>query len=396
MKTNPGGQLVSSNVIGRDLLIRKLWAALEQQSVVMTAERRIGKTSVLQKMQAEPPTGWTPVFQDLEGFASATDFATSVYRTVQRHLSSKNRLAQRANELLNSLGGAEVGGMITLKLPQQAEVKWQDLLMRSVEDLVNEQPKGSRLLFLWDEMPYMLTNIRNGEGEETALQILNVLRSLRQTHRGFRMLMTGSIGLHHVLTSLERRADAKAGLNDMYDVEVPPLEPFYAQELTRKLFEGERLEVTDLDATAREVARVSDGFPFYIHYIVRALKDEGGTVEPGRVESAVEKQLTDASDPWELRHYRDRLSSYYGADEETVLYLLDELAVREEPAGARALLAHLKTLGSYDDLEHVRALLTRLAQDHYLVRGADGYRFRFTLIQHWWRLERELGDGAPA
>jgi hypothetical protein len=45
MKTNPGGQLAANEVIGRDRLIAKLWQILERQSLVLTAERRMGKTS---------------------------------------------------------------------------------------------------------------------------------------------------------------------------------------------------------------------------------------------------------------------------------------------------------------------------------------------------------------
>lgn len=386
MKTNPGGQIDHRNVIGRDELIKEIWEVLEQQSVIMTAERRIGKTTVMTKMRAEPLEGWIPVFQDLEGFTSAAGFAMSVYKAVQQHLSTKRKITRRTNELLKGLGGAEIGGFITL--PEQASAKWQDVLTRSIEDLVAEQPEGSRLLFLWDEVPFMLANIRDQEGEETAMQILNVLRSLRQTYRGFRMLMTGSIGLHHVLTSFAQRASASAAVNDMYSIDVTPLDLIYARDLAATLLRGEKIDV-DIDTTAQEIAQISDGFAFYIHHIVRELKRRG-SVRPGSVQSTIEEQLTDVDDPWELRHYKDRLADYYAQDRTTVLYLLDELAVHEEPLTARTLLSHLQTVGDYGDLEHIQDLLVKLARDHYLVRGRKGYSFRFSLIKRWWRLEREL------
>ena len=392
MKTNPGGQIAPENAIGRDALIHDIWEALEQQSVIMTAERRIGKTTILNKMQAESPTSWVPLFQDLEGFSSAADFASSVYKTVAQHLSLTKKSARRANELLKGLGGVQIGNIITL--PKRESARWQDVLSNSVEDLVTEQSQDKRLLFLWDEMPYMLANIRDGEGEATAVQILNVLRKLRQTHQGFRMLVTGSIGLHHVLSSFKKKAGAGAAVNDMYAIDVSPLEPTYAQELATQLVRGEGLDVSNVDALALEIAQVADGFPFYIHHIVKALRSKNGTIEPRDVEGVVEEQLTDANDPWGLRHYINRLTDYYGLEKGTVLYLLDELSLREEPATARALLAHLQGLGDYDDLERLKNLLTQLAQDHYLLRSSDGYRFRFPLIQRWWKLERDLTNGA--
>ena len=242
----------------------------------------------------------------------------------------------------------------------------------------------------------MLANIRDQESEKTAMQVLNVLRSLRQTHKGFRMLMTGSIGLHHVLTSFAKRANANASVNDMYSIDVTPLEEGYAKELATTLIQNEKVDVTNIDIVARDIARISDGFAFFVHHIVRVLKREGQAIDSSRLESVINEQLTAADDPWELRHYKNRLADYYAADEQTVLYLLDELALRKEPATARALLAHLQTVGDYDNFDQVRDLLQKLAQDHYLVHESSGYSFRFSLIKRWWRLERELGEGGPA
>jgi hypothetical protein len=49
MRTNPGGGLAPAEVVGRDALIADLWDKLERHSVMMTAERRMGKTSVLRR-----------------------------------------------------------------------------------------------------------------------------------------------------------------------------------------------------------------------------------------------------------------------------------------------------------------------------------------------------------
>jgi len=43
MKANPGGEIASAEVMGRDHLIADLWGILEQQSVMLSAERRMGK-----------------------------------------------------------------------------------------------------------------------------------------------------------------------------------------------------------------------------------------------------------------------------------------------------------------------------------------------------------------
>lgn len=170
----------------------------------MTAERRIGKTTVIRILKAEPAPGWVPVFQDLEKCHTASEFAMAIYREVHQFLSRKGKVARRVRECLDALGGVEVGGLLTL--PAKTEASWKDVLTRAIEDLVHENDSSrSRLLFLWDELPFMLANIRDREGERTAMEVLDTLRALRQTHPALRMIITGSIGLHHVVTSLKEK-----------------------------------------------------------------------------------------------------------------------------------------------------------------------------------------------
>ncbi len=50
-------QLAPKNVIGRDRLINQIWKMLKSYSLVFTEERRIGKTTVMQKMKEEALDG---------------------------------------------------------------------------------------------------------------------------------------------------------------------------------------------------------------------------------------------------------------------------------------------------------------------------------------------------
>ena len=76
MKPNPGGQLAAENIVGRDGLIADMWAILEGRSIYMNDLRRVGKTMILNKMVAEPPSGWLPVKRELGGCHTAAEFAT--------------------------------------------------------------------------------------------------------------------------------------------------------------------------------------------------------------------------------------------------------------------------------------------------------------------------------
>jgi hypothetical protein len=403
MKANPGGQIDLAEVVGRDQLIERIWDTLDQQSIRMTAERRIGKTTIIRKLCAEPRPGWVPLFQDLERYHSAREFALSVYREVDRFLSARTRIARRSKDLLKSLGGSEVAGVF--KLPVLvADAPWQDILNFAVQDLVQERGgKDERPLFLWDEVPYMLASIQSHEGEPVAMAVLDSLRALRQTYgaAGLRMVLTGSIGLHHVIAVLKRRNYANSPLNDTYPLEVPPLDAEQAQNLAARLIAGEQIRTSCPADTANAVAQLADQFPFYIHHIVKALKYKALTTsagaDPALVEQVVVQQLLDPNDPWELNHYRTRIPTYYGRDsEQAVLGILDGIAAHATGAvpvalSINTLLADCKASGTLDDRDRLIELLRMVEQDHYLSRDdAGAYRFRFALLQRWWRLARGL------
>jgi hypothetical protein len=390
VKANPGGQIDPRAVVGRDPLIKVIWESLEQQSLVITAERRIGKTTVLKKMKDEPAAGWVPVFQDLERCHSAAEFAMAAYKEIHQFLSTKGKATRRAKEWFVAMGGTEIGGLF--KLPEKAEAHWKDVLVRAVEDLTHEnEAAGTKLLFLWDEVPFMLANIRDREGEQAAMEVLDLLRSLRQTHAGLRMVITGSIGLHHVLTSLKDKNYGNSPVNDMVSIDVPPLEQTDAVHLATMLIDGEGLSSPDKQTAAAAIAREADCFAFYVHHIVRGLKVEGLDATAANVARIVASHLIDPNDPWQLIHYRERISTYYRDDKKTVVLILDHLAVGQGTASVNELLAMLKGTSQFDDRERLVRLLSLMARDHYLQRHANGsFHFRFPLIGRWWKLNRGL------
>ncbi len=394
MKANPGGQIDLREVVGRDEVINQIWDTIAQQSIRMNAERRIGKTTIIKKLCAEPRSGWVPIFQDLEQYHTALEFAEAVYAEVDRFLSKWERTARRARGFLVSIGGTEIGGKF--KLPKfDRNAPWKEILTKAIEDLVEEREKiDEHPLFLWDEVPYMLASITSREGEKVAMEVLDTLRALRQDQgdKGLRMILTGSIGIHHVIHSLKRQNYANSPLNDTFPLEILPLAQAPARELAAKLVAGENIPTQAPDELADSIARIADGFPFYIHHIVKAMKLTGRAASPELVEEIVSGQLLDANDPWELNHYRERIPVYYGKeDEAAVLGILDGVAVRDEPVSISDLLTELKNMGLLADRELLITLLRLVEQDHYLSRDTQGrYQFRFALLKRWWILSRGL------
>ncbi len=82
-------QVGPENVVGRDKLIERIWGSLERGSVIFTAERRIGKTTVMKKMVAEPTVGTSIVYIDLEKVDSPERFVEVLLSVIKGLLSPK-------------------------------------------------------------------------------------------------------------------------------------------------------------------------------------------------------------------------------------------------------------------------------------------------------------------
>ena len=390
MRVVVGGQLDPAEVIGRDVLASSIWQTLERQSVILSAERRVGKTSLIQKMRSAPPTDYITVYRDLEGIKDPLEFALSVHQDVAQYLSIQNKAGTHLQNFMNLFGGIQVGTI--LKLPDNMHQRhWKDLLTATIKDLSEQQERT--IIFFWDELPYMIYDIARTKGEDAAIEILDTLRQLRSHHKKVRMVFTGSIGLHNVVTSLKKKGYANHPTNDMKSVDVPNLAPEYAQQLAKKLLEGEGVNTDDLISTAGTIATVCDGNAFYIQFVVERLARTDEQTSSVTVLSLIEECLTDPQDGWHMRHYRERIDTYYtdNEDRQFALAILDIVASSVKPIHFAHLFNNLKVKIVTEDEERARDVIVLLQRDHYLRQEKDGgFRFNFPLIQRSWRLQRGL------
>jgi hypothetical protein len=385
---NPGGELAPEEIVGRDALVEQFWEALKRQSLVLTAVRRMGKTMVLKKLRATQKGNPGIIYRDLEQVHTPLDFAEIVYEDVEEQLSVKKRTKDTARKVLEHIGGAEAAGVgVTLKVGLPP---WKKLLNGALADI--HAAKGTSLIFLWDELPLMIDNIMKREGGLVAMEILDTLRAMRQMYPNLRMVYTGSVGLHHVLRKLKREGYSNDPTNDMRTLEVPPLTPEDALTLARGLLEGANIITDHPYPVARAMAEAVDNIPYYIHYLAATMRSCAPPVEVENVEQIVAQVLVADADPWHLRHYEERIETYYDAqDRSAILALLDILAAVEGSLTFADIYNRFKSRVVSDDEERVRTILKLLCQDHYLERTLEGqYQFRYTLIKRWWCLNRGI------
>jgi hypothetical protein len=390
VKPNPGGQIDADEIVGRDGLVRQMWGILEGRSIYMNDLRRVGKTQILNRMEALAPESWLVIKRDLGGFHSAAEFAAWTFRDSHDLLGKAQRAFRRMEQLLGALKGTEIAGV--LKLGNGAPASWQEVLSRTLSDLqeVLEQSE-KRLVFLWDEVPFLLENIAQREGASVAMEVLDLLRSLSQSHSRIRFVLTGSVGLHHVLASLRAEGYVGSPLNHMERIAPGPLSPGDARALASALLSGASVACDDAEACAAAIAEATGNVPFYIHkLIVRLPKD--APVGLAAIDRTVATEIAHPDNDWDFAHYRDRVPIYYGTNAKVVLAILDTIAAANEPLALDDIRRGVSARLPFDDRDQLLELLKLLAQDHYLARDGNGkYAFRFSLIRRWWRFDRSLG-----
>lgn len=375
------------DVVGRDAFIIACWRTLETQGLYITGERRMGKSSIVRdKMGSEPAAGHKLVYLDVSNAGTPLEFVDGLLREAKKLLGAGVKFKLSALDLFQRLAPSlEVAQVV--KLPESLALHWKDMLKAVLADFAKS---GMKVVLVFDELPLMLDKIKRGMGENVAMDVLDTLRKERQTDKRLRMVYTGSLGLHHVLTELEDGGYQNAPLNDMKPVELGPLSEEDAIELARRLLRGIEVPDQDLELLAQHLARITDGMPFYVQNLVGDLADSGEKCSPATADRILTERLTDLSDPWDFGYYVKRINTHYQpASRPIALAFLDQLA--DTPRTFDELLDGLDPQKVVPDEAAAQRALELLGKDHYITQeDAGAFRFRYPLIARAWQYKRPL------
>jgi len=364
-----GGVVPPENVVGRVREQQEILASLPDGGAALVGDRRHGKTS-LARLVAHTARlqGLTVVSVSAERQTYA-EFVTALAAELGR---VDNALRQEVDRWKVAVGTGP------FKFERvRADAALDDLLQRAVARTKN----GPLVLFI-DEVTVLARNLeREKPGGGDAF--LHLLRRFRQDNSGkLATVLSGSIGFHHV------SEDALSSVNDIRKVTVGPIRHDHATYLAECLLLGANVPTTDRHQVAESVAAAAENVPYYIQHLVAGAAREG-SVKPDRIAELLAAAITDPHDPWDLRHYRDRLRNYYGDDAPAIAGLLDIYAHAPSPLSVNATLQFLKTEGSpITDRDQLVSFIERLEQDHYLRRVGDDDCFASGLVQSAWRAMR--------
>lgn len=379
---NQTGQFVSgTDFYGRIDELRELWEHAERGNVVLLAPRRVGKTSILNKMLDEPREGWQTAYLDVMSVDSEQRF-------VARLLAKLYSLAPK-RELWRALGDGLLDRVERLTMVRAGPLEWE--LVESIGDDWKElgqlalSTKFDRpTLLMIDELPIFVQRLLRAKGGPERTDVfMHWFRSARAQltgdDGGLRFILAGSIGLDSVVS----RVGLSATIADLHPCRLGPFDRPDAEGLLETLGLMEAIDMTDA-VVARILERVSWWIPYHLQLVFKELwcldRFEGRTVCPALVDEAYESLL-------ELRHHKDfahwieRLDKQAWAPAERDLMNAVLAAAAKDPAGVSTdVVRQLAVDGGLDPA----AVLPSLEHDGYLVFDHDRYRFGSALLREWW------------
>lgn len=370
-----GGVVQPSDVVGRYRDAEAVIAALPHSGAVLVGDRRHGKTSLSRVVQQQVRQAGA-----LVGAASAergtyADFVAALAAELAR-------FEPGWRKELSKLRVTVTAGPVTVERDARAATAMDELLRQAVD-----RAQGRQVVLFIDEVTVLarkLERTQPGSGED----FLRTLRRFRQDYGGrVATVLSGSIGFHHV------SEDAPSTVNDIRKIAIGPIRSDHAAYLAACLLLGVGASPEDARRTAPALAEAAENVPYYIQHLVLASQEQwsrtGVLPSPDQIPGLVTAAIDDLNDPWDLRHYRDRLDTYYGAAAGLTANLLDVYAHSPRPLGVDEVMRLLAGEGNpIHDRDRAVRMIERLELDHYLERHGDADRFASPLVQRAWKAMR--------
>lgn len=367
----------------------------EGAHILLVAQRRMGKTSLMKEIKRRQTDRYTCLFIDLQKAATAEEAIVEISLALKPHktlwLKTKDLFANALGKIITGieeLSLGEVGIKLRAGLTSGNWSEKGDALFTILAE--SELP----VLLLVDEVPLMINRMLKGEDfkithERKAKvdEFMSWLRKNSLAHQGkIRIVLSGSIGFEPIL----RQAGLSATINNFMPFDLKPWEPATAIGCLQALANEYGVHFKD-QAEAAMVARLGCCIPHHVQMFFSHVHDRckrRGRMEfyPDEVNEIYESEMLGIRGHVELTHYEDRLKLVIGPE----LYPLAlEILTETATTGSltrEALVALLKgyEFAERDVREASEEIMRVLGHDGYIKAGKDGYVFESHLLKDWW------------
>ncbi len=365
-------------------------------NVLLTAPRRVGKTSlVLRLCERERSAGRTAVFMNVEGCHDELAFAEKLVDGLNEsglHPEALSRISLAFRKARKALSGMKVGAAgvdMDMGTPEDPD---HSTLGRALESIFRKiESAETPVLLAIDEMPELLLALgRQAQGTERVSRLLHWLRALRQTCRTkLRWIFLGSIGLDSFVDDRSLRKT----INDLIGLHLEALSDKEASQFLTRLGESNGLSLASKQRSLI-IKRVGWPLPHHLQIVFHAIVDSGARhVDAAAVEAAF-AHLLQPENLSQFDTWRQRLDEQFGqsdanAAKDTLRHLCQHPDGRTRDQILNALMSTRQSADPAAVEDQLSRLLLMLQRDGYLLENDSRYAFRSFLLREYWH-RREI------
>ena len=385
MKIITGQAARGENFFKRPILINKLWRKIDSESsIIISAPRRVGKTSLMRFIEDNPRDKYYVVYVITESVYNQNKYYKEIVKAILNCDSIRKRdkvinsIKDLAKNIFNSID--EVG-LDSVKFSKNIEFNYYDKfieIMRSI-DL-----EGHKLIIMIDEFAQTIENIQQKEGTASAVQLLQSNRALRQNsdiNNKFQFIYTGSISLE----GIARRMDSSKFINDLDILKVTPLSEEEGKSLINELLKG--LDFTMEDNTINHMlSEIKWLIPFYIQLAMDKIQDiydeeNLGVIYNNSVDIAIKRMIEENN---KFSSWQERLKVFKNNDYKFIIEVLNIISITEAKKITYNEIHELAV--KYNLEETYKELLDTLIDDGYINNdeGERLYTFTSPILRMWW------------
>ncbi len=248
--------------------LEDIWNAIESGShILISAPRRVGKTSIMYKVQDEPKANYIPIYIDTESADSENDFWQKLFHALMEEdfINKFESLAKIFWTKLKSIKFKKISSS-GVEFADGEILDYKEAFKRLIKDLDND----IKIIIMIDEFAQTIENIIKYEDTKNALSLLKTHRELRQDVKissKITFMYAGSIGLESVVSKM----NATKYINDLNNIKISPLELNEAKEFTKKLCLSNHINISN-DDIVYMLDQIEWLIPFYIQLITQEVK----------------------------------------------------------------------------------------------------------------------------
>ncbi|MGH4119572.1 hypothetical protein [Clostridium sp.] len=385
MKITTGQAARGDNFFKRPILINKLWRKIDSDSsIIISAPRRVGKTSLMRYIEDNPGDNFYVVYVITESVYDENKYYKEIVKAILNSDSIKKR-----DKVINSIKdlaknifkSVDEVGIDSVKFSKNIEFNYYDKfieIMRSI-DL-----DGHKLIIMIDEFAQTIENIQQKDGITYAVHLLQSNRSLRQNsdiNNKFQFIYTGSISLE----GIARRMDSSKFINDLDILKVTPLSDTEGKNLINELLKG--LDFTMDDNTINHmINEIKWLIPFYIQLAmdkIQDIYDEENicAIYNNSVDIAIKSMIEENN---KFSSWHERLKVYKNNDYKFVIEVLNIISITETKKITYNEMHDLAV--QYNLSDTYKDLIDTLIDDGYLNNDEEDKIYTFTspILRMWW------------